>query len=331
MIEPWNEEIWRSLDTERDRAAHAILFCGAAGLGKINIAVSYAQKLLGDSHRFSAVSHPDFHVLGPEAEMDPEGSLLQRYGMRYYVSKPSLKPKSVISVDQVRAMTNTIVSYAHGAIKVVLIAPAHRMNISAANALLKSLEEPPTDTVFILISERPDRLPATVRSRCSRVDFRVPPRDTAISWLSGRTDDPRAALALDVACGAPLLAEKYLNSDFLDTRDTVIRDIQSALIGRIDATTIPGKWKHVDISTALGIFHSLLSDLVKARYVRKPPGLSNPDQLDWLQHTSKEINLKGVFALTGRIGIYLRDSNSPLDKSLVLEDLFLDLVNVGKA
>lgn len=330
MIEPWNDDIWRNLIADRDRAAHALLFCGAAGLGKINIASRYAEKLLGDSHRFSAVSHPDFHVLGPEAELDTEGSLLQRYGMRYYRTRATLKPKSVISVDQVRALTNTIVNYAHGSVKVVLVSPAHRMNINAANALLKSLEEPPTDTVFILISDRPDQLPATIRSRCSRVDFRVPSRAVGLSWLSGKTDDARATLALDVACGAPLLAEEYLHSGFLEARETVIRDIQSALSGRIDITTLPTKWKDVGISSALVIFHGVLSDLVRAAYVHQPPGLNNPDQLDWLQRTAKGINLKEVFALTGRIGTYLRDTNSPLDKSLVLEDLLFDLDNIGK-
>ena len=330
MIEPWNKDIWRNITASRDRATHALLFCGAAGLGKINVACNYARELLDDNHRFSAASNPDFHVVLPEADLDSEGSLLQRYGMRYYRSKESQKPKAVISVDQVRALGNTIVNYAHGTIKIVLISPAHMMNINAANALLKSLEEPPAATVFILLSSRPDQLPATIRSRCSRVDFRIPSRDVALSWLSDRTDDPRRELALDVACGAPLLAVEYLESDFLDARESIIQDIKSTLSNRMDVTAIPGKWKDVGISNALRIFNSILGDLVKTAFVQHPPGLNNPDQYDWLQQASKRIHLKRVFELSGRVGSYLRDSNSPLDKSLVLEDLLLELVNVGK-
>jgi len=330
MIEPWNEEIWRNITGNRDRSTHALLFCGVPGLGKINLACRYAESLVDKGHRFASASHPDFHVLSPEAGLGPEGTLLQRYGMRYFVTPPGRKAKSVISVDQVRALAGTIVNHAHGTVKVILITPAHMMNINAANALLKSLEEPTTDTVFILVSDRPDQLPATIRSRCSRVDFRVPPRDTALSWLSARTDDSRRSMALDVAYGAPLLAEEYLNSGFLDARETVIQDFHAALSGGIDVSTIPGRWKDVEITVALRIFNSILVDLVKTAFVRHPPGLNNPDQLDWLQHSSKRIHLKRAFALSARIGAYLRDTNSPLDRSLVLEDFFFDLVNVGK-
>lgn len=330
MIAPWNEEIWRNITGDRDRSAHSLLFCGAAGLGKVDVACQYAEHLLQGGHRFSSASHPDFHVLSPEVALDPEGTLLQRYGMRYFVTPQGRQAKAVISVDQVRALAGTIVNHAHGTIKVILITPAHMMNINAANALLKSLEEPTADTVFILVSDRPDQLPATIRSRCSRVDFRIPPREAALSWLSAKTDDPRRSMALDVAFGAPLLAEEYLNSGFLDARETVIRDIRAALSGHIDVTTVPGRWKDVGIPVALRIFQSMLTDLVKTAFVRDSPGLNNPDQLDWLQHSSKRIHLKRAFALSARVGAHLRDTNSPLDKSLVLEDFFFDLVNVGK-
>ncbi len=329
MIAPWNAGILQKITADRDRMPHSWLFCGPPGLGKNGVACRYSEMLLGEVRGFSAASHPDFHVLCPEAELDPEGSLLQRYGMRYYVTKPGQQPKSVISVDQVRALSNAIISFGHGSFKVVLITPAHKMNINAANALLKSLEEPPTNTVFILVSDRPDLLPATILSRCSRIDFRIPPRDEALTWLSGKTDNGRAAIALDVARGAPLLAEEYLNSGFLDARDAVIRDIQSVMSGRIDVTTLPGRWKDLGVASSLSIFYGVMSDLVKTRYMPKPPGLINPDQLDWLHPTSKRIHLKRVFALLERVGRYLQDTNSPLDKNLLLEDLFLDLIKVG--
>lgn len=330
MIEPWNERIWQSLTGRRERATHALLFCGAEGLGKTHIATRYAEHLLDKTHGFSRASHPDFHVLCPEVDLDAEGSLLQRYGMRYYRTGEGRQPKSVISVDQVRALAATIVNYAHGSIKVVLVTPAHAMNLSAANALLKSLEEPPSDTVFILVSSRPDQLPATIRSRCSRVDFRVPPRELALSWLASRTEDPRLETALDAAAGAPLRAEEFLTSGYLDARAEVVRDIQSILAHRAVVAEIPARWKDLGIVTALQIFQGFLGDLIKTAFVQHPPGLANPDCLDWLQQTSKSINLERAFTLSKRIGSYLRDSNSPLDKNLVLEDYLLDLVNLGK-
>jgi DNA polymerase-3 subunit delta' len=330
MIVPWNEELWLNLTARRDRNTHAWLFCGVAGLGKSDVAVAYAEFLLGGSHGFSAGSHPDFHVLSPEQQLDEGGSLLQRYGMRYYVTDKKQKAKAVISVDQVRALVNSIVTYAHGSNKVVVVSPAHRMNINAANALLKALEEPPSNTIFILVSDRPDLLPATIRSRCSRIDFRVPARQQAMSWLSERTGNANAALALSVAGGAPLQAEKYTSSGFLEAREVVLGDIKAVLEGGTDIVSVPGRWKGLEVEQSLGILRGLMMDLVKTRFVPRPPWLINPDQLDWLQHAAKRIHLSKVLPLIERVGVFLRDINSPLDKNLVLEDFLLELGNVCK-
>jgi len=328
MIAPWNEDVWLTLTANRDRNTHAWLFCGVAGLGKSDFAVDYAEYLLGSGPGFSTGSHPDFHVLSPEQQLDESGSLLQRYGMRYYVTEKSKKAKSVISVDQVRTLVNSILTYAHGSTKVVLVSPAHRMNINAANALLKALEEPPTNTVFLLVSDRPDLLPATIRSRCSKIDFRIPGLQQAVSWLSERIGDANASLALNVAGGAPLQAEKYASSGFLEARAVVLEDIRAVLEGRIDVVSIPGRWKNLEVEQSLGILRGLMMDLVKTRFVPRPPWLINPDQLEWLQHAAKRIHLTKMFLLIERVGVFLRDTTSPLDKNLVLEDFLLELGNV---
>jgi hypothetical protein len=153
----------------------------------------------------------------------------------------------------------------------------------------------------------------------------------ALSWLSDRTDDNRKLLALHVAGGAPLLAEQYLCSGFLDEREAVIRDVRSALEGRADAIAMAARWKEQGVSGALGIVHGILSDISKTAFVENPPAMTNPDQLDWLQRTSKRIHLKRVFELSVKLGAYIEDSNSPLDKSLVLEDIIFDLIKAGNA
>jgi len=221
-----------------------------------------------------------------------------------------------------------ILTHGHGTNKVVLISPAHRMNINAANALLKVLEEPPTNTVFILVSDRPDLLPATIRSRCSTIGFRTPARPLAISWLSERLDDTNVELALNVAGGAPLQAEKYINSGFLGTRDAVISDIRAVLDGRIDVSSVPRRWKEIAVEESLGILRGLLVDLVKLWFVPRPPVLINPDQQEWLQDAVKRIHLNKVFLLIDRIGVYLRDIRSPLDYALVVEDFLLELGDI---
>ena len=325
-IAPWNNELWRGLTQERGRSTHAWLFTGPEGLGKRELAVHYARHLLGQPANFDAASHPDFHVLTPEEQVDAEGDLVQRYGMRYFMTKKGLMPKSVISVDQVRALISSLVTYAHGTHKVVLITPAHSMNINAANALLKVLEEPPSATIFILTSSDPVGLPATVRSRCSDVPFTIPPTPQALDWLAQfQHDQNHLRLALSVAGGAPMLAARMLQTGFLQDRSQVIQDIQTVLTKPVDVTVIGSKWKELGSDLPLTVLRNVLVDLIRVGFQPNPPYLFNPDQLPWLQASVKRLHLKRVFSLADRIGSYLKDISAPLDKNLVIEDFLLEL------
>jgi DNA polymerase-3 subunit delta' len=111
-----------------------------------------------------------------------------------------------IAVDRVRALIDFALLSAHRQrAKVAVIAPAERMHPAAANALLKTLEEPPPGTFVILVSDQPGRLPATIVSRCRRFPVPLPPEPTALEWLAAQdVANPEAALAQ--AGGAPLLA-----------------------------------------------------------------------------------------------------------------------------
>ena len=331
MTVPWNQEIWERLTQNSDSNVHAWLFSGPEGLGKMELATNFSSYLLGDESRFKAASHPDFHVLTPEDQTDSEGTLIQRYGMRYYMTKKGLKSKSVISVDQVRALTGALITYGHGSHKVVLIHPAHQMNINASNALLKVLEEPPSGTTFILVSNRPSLLPPTVRSRCSTVHFRVPTREKALTWLSEQTDDQaRLPLALSITGGAPMLAMRIKQSGFLDTRDEVVRDVKTVIEQSVDVSAISTKWKEIGTHQTLGILRSVLMDLIKIGFQPKTSHLFNPDQVDWLQGVANVLHLKRVFSMVDGISAYLQDVNTPLDQNLVLEDFLLELNNIAE-
>ncbi len=146
--------------------------------------------------------HPDLRVVAPEADGEDGGGQDDGKG------RPPKRARQQVTVDQVRALGDFLsVSPHRGRAKVVLIAPAESMNPQAANALLKSLEEPPPDTVFILVAHRPRQLPATILSRCLRVPLPLPSRADAEAWLSARGLS-EAAEWLANAGGAPLLAEE---------------------------------------------------------------------------------------------------------------------------
>ncbi|MDH3319198.1 MAG: DNA polymerase III subunit delta' [Betaproteobacteria bacterium] len=219
MIYPWQNKLWEQLNTKRERMPHALLIHGAQGIGKLALAERFAQRLLCESadarsapcgecegcRWFDAGSHPDFRRVEPEA-------LARQYGTAEDLDEPaaaptrSAKPSNEIKVDQVRALDGFLNLKSHrGGRRVALIHPAEAMNPNAANALLKGLEEPPGSTLFLLVSHRPARLLATIRSRCVAVPVEVPDAAAALAWLEGQgLRDPAPWLAF--AGGSPLLA-----------------------------------------------------------------------------------------------------------------------------
>jgi len=200
---PWHAAAAAELLAQRDRLPHAMLIAGRAGIGKRRLADWLARALLCESSesrrgpcgacpscRYAAAAqHPDLRVLEPIEMVDDE-------------------PKAVdwIVVERIRALTQwaALTSHRRGA-KVAIIDPAERMNAAAANALLKTLEEPPTNTFFVLVTHQVGRLPATIVSRCQRIAARLPTRAEGQAWLEAQgMRDPGPMLAQ--ANGAPLAA-----------------------------------------------------------------------------------------------------------------------------
>lgn len=184
---PWQKNDWRRLQKLGKRPVHGLLFKGSKGIGKLELAINYAQSLLcqhpdqsgfacgkcPSCHWFEQGSHPDYRLLQPEAlSLDGEDS------------ESAKKPSKSISVDQIRGLVDFFGMSAHqGGRRVIVIHPAETMNANAANALLKSLEEPPPGLLFILVSHKPQQLLPTILSRCLTFALPAPDAASAIRWL----------------------------------------------------------------------------------------------------------------------------------------------------
>lgn len=209
---PWlHEPLQRGLA----RRAHALLIHGPSGVGQFELAVALAQALLCEAadarpcgqcagcRLMQARMHPDFCLLVPEvlrptlgwaAEAEDAGD----------GAKPRTKPSREIRVDAVReAIVWAHKTSSRGGAKVLLAHPAQAMNRVTANALLKTLEEPPGALRLLLCTSDPELLLPTIRSRCQRLPLAAPPRDVALAWLHERGVDDAAAL-LTAAGGRPL-------------------------------------------------------------------------------------------------------------------------------
>ena len=235
---PWHAEHWARLQARRQRDAlpHAMLLCGAAGLGKRTFARRFVRGLLcteaadGDAcgrcrgcQLMDAGSHPD--VVELSFGLRKDGTL-----------------RTEIVVDQIRDLSARLAMRSQfGGWQVAMIDPADAMNAAAANALLKTLEEPAAQTMLILLADAPWRLPQTIRSRCQRIEFQSPDPAVALAWLQaeGVSD---AAAALAAAGGNPGLAATWAGQGALEQRTEVRRDLAALAAGRGQPGEVVKRW-----------------------------------------------------------------------------------------
>jgi DNA polymerase-3 subunit delta' len=218
MKYPWHEAVWKTLLRKLDRLPQALLFHGPQGVGKLALAEHFVKLLLCEAPApktepcgacdacrwFAAGHHPDVRFVEPEAIARTSASEEEEGAAR-----SGSKPSTEIKVDQVRELADFLNIGSHrGALRVAIVQPAEDMNPHAANALLKSLEEPPSGAAFVLVSHRPARLLPTLRSRCIAVPVALPAPGTALGWLA--TEGVASAERwLAFAGGAPLRALDY--------------------------------------------------------------------------------------------------------------------------
>jgi DNA polymerase III subunit delta' len=233
-IYPWQKNDWLRLQELRNRPVHGLLFKGSKGIGKLELAAIFAQSMLcqqpdesgfacrncSSCHWFEQGSHPDYRLLQPEAlSVDGEES-------DEFKSATGKKPSKQISVDQIRGLSDFLGLSSHqGGRRVIVIHPAESMNANAANALLKSLEEPAPELLFILVTHKPQQLLPTILSRCLAFALSAPDVDSATSWLKEQgIKNPADALA---ASGfAPLQAIQLDTQLGSEERDELLRAVR---------------------------------------------------------------------------------------------------------
>ena len=216
QIYPWQMKEWKHILrlVKSDTLPHAILLTGPDGVGKHDFANNLSATILCENFietelacgeckcckLFEAKTYPDFIKLSINEE------------------------KESISIDEVRELINKLHLTRHyDTYKIALIEHADTMNNNAANALLKTLEEPPERTLIILVASVALDLPATIRSRCQTISLAAPNNDQAREWLSNISNDVDWGPLLRVSQDAPLQALKYHETDLLDQRISVIK------------------------------------------------------------------------------------------------------------
>lgn len=258
----WFDAARAQLRTLPARGVHALLLHGAAGIGKKSLALDLAHDLLCESPRdngtacrscagcslYAADNHPDLRVVVPDAlaawRTVGAGEVTETDGAEPAAEETEDKRESRdIRIEQVRELSDFFGVATHrGGWRIVVLAPADALNGAAANAALKTLEEPPPRTLFVLTTDALDGVLPTVRSRCQLYAVESPTHDAAERWLAAHgVEQPAQWLA--AAGGAPLDAlHEARNEDSIAVLTVVMRWLEEggrAGLGAIGALRIP--------------------------------------------------------------------------------------------
>jgi DNA polymerase III subunit delta' len=206
----------------------------------------------------------------------------------------------------------------HG--KVAVVTPADALNRFAANALLKTLEEPPPRTVLVLVASQPSRLPATILSRCQLVKVAAPSRETSIAWLERTAGQGDWNAVLDTVGEAPLAAAALDAAQIAAVHAEVHGALVEASEGRLDPVATAERWSRSELALRLGCFESWLTDRIyraagvaaESREVRSGAHL---------QADRSPLNIRALFGLVDGVREMRSLLDTPLNKSLALEQL----------
>ncbi len=358
-IAPWLEPLWDSMDFAN--FPNAILLHGQSGIGKFAFAIELAKSLLCESihetsrpcnqceacHWFNTGNHPDFIALVPEthrkllphADYESDESPKKGKAARddFDGEASEKKEKKNISIEETRSAIESLSIGSHrGGNRVILIYPLEMLRSDSANTLLKSLEEPPANTIFILLADRVDRVLPTIRSRCRLLTAPRPDRELGLTWLRSelqkinglKVSDTDIETIYDEQGGAPYsVLDSLIARSNKDDKDELTISIQAARYllqsmsqgARINWLDAAEKTHKAQYSYLLAAMQRWTSDLQavsqggNARYY--------PKHLSTLKGLSQNAKLSKLLQFWKSLVQARRHENHPLANRVQLEAL----------
>ena len=325
---PWHAAALEKLLAARERLPHAILVHGPAGVGKVEFARALAAAMLCESprgaaacgscpscHWFSQGNHPDFREVLPEAAAE-DG---EEEGEAAEGARPDKAKSLVIKIEQIRAVGDFVALTTHRAgYRVLLLHPAEALQPASANALLKTLEEPPPRTLIAMVSSQPQRLLPTIRSRCRLFALAPPPQAEALAWLREEgVAQPESALA--AAGGAPLLARDLAQPEEAELRKRVVTEL--ARPGGADPVNFATGVTRATLERTIWWMQTWVHDLLRARLAGDVR--HHGDQAQALRARARTADLDGLFDLDRELAEARRLATHPLNPRLLTEHLLM--------
>ena len=297
-----------------DHLPHALLIHEAPGTGGEWLALWAARLVLCEHpqqapcgtcracRRVSARGHPDLTFLGLEEE------------------------SRQIRIEQVRELSAELALTSHGGgYKVAIVSPADALNRFAANALLKTLEEPPARTLLILVVTQPSRLPATVLSRCQRLRVRAPRRAQSLAWLQAARGPGAWAPALDALGEAPLLVAACDPAEVAAIAAEVHQGLEAVAGGGGDVVGMAERWAKAEVALRLRCIENWLTDRIR-RAEGEGLFMTEVRAAPYLSAGRPVLNIRELFGLAEEARELRATLDVPLNRGLALEALLRRLV-----
>lgn len=323
-IYPWQQQQWQLAGHmfSADRRPHALLMAGNTGIGLQHFADCLALKLLcldpdpaasacgrcQSCQLFLAGNHPDFDRIEPE------------------------ETGKSINIDQIRdVITYVSLKSFTNKFKIVVVEPADAINRKAANALLKTLEEPPEQSILLLLSHHPDRLPVTIRSRCQRLQFAPADKADSLEWIYAEYGDVDAELMLHLSQGGPLQIADIIEADINTQRRELLKDMAMLNGTGADAVQLANRWQGYGSQTVMIWLMRLLKDMIMIKLSRASYALMNIDLRSELERLSVNAELTTLVRNYNFLFMKYRQSTLPMNYNSLslLEEIVLNWNNPG--
>ena len=313
---PWQEKNWSLLCgyVKQKRIPHGLLIVGAKGLGKHRLAEQFAHSLLCPEPQdnglncgqctacllIKAKTHPDFFLIRPDDD------------------------KTTISINQIRQLI--AVAYLkpqYEAYRVTIINPADAMTPSAANAFLKCLEEPTERTIFVLITDKPSKLPTTIVSRCQKLTLTLPEKATMLDWLEEQGIHDNQETLLRLVRGSIITTQQVNGDILLKQRTECFGDWMAVAKHSGHPAIVSEKWQKLPEMELTNWLISWVTDLIKCGCGINPVHLCNQDLAKPLQDLAQQLKLKLLYKLYDLLITSRQRLSTQVNFQIMLEEILV--------
>jgi DNA polymerase III subunit delta' len=230
----------------------------------------------------------------------------------------------------VRELAQELALTSHqGGYKVGILSPADVLNRFAANALLKTLEEPSPRTVLVLVVTQPSRLPATILSRCQRIRVPAPSRSQAIAWLEATRGKGEWQAVLDILGEAPMMAAEADAVAVAQIGAEVLRGLNESVAGTADPVATADRWSRAELPLRLRCFENWLTERIRGQF-GSAAFLTEVGAVPYSPPPDTVLNIRELFEVLDGVRDLKSALETPINRGLALEDLLRRLASRGR-